>query len=85
VLSVDHPTADAVEGERFNKEDVPHVRVNLYRGTVTIEFPLHSFSDYISPTLLNYFEIVELKEATATDRDYQDGPNQLLYAARKKS
>jgi ubiquinone/menaquinone biosynthesis C-methylase UbiE len=84
VLSVDHPTADAVEGEKFTLNGVPHVRVKLFRGTVTIEFPFHIMSHYISPEFLKHFELLSMEEPIATDREYQDGPNCLMIAARKK-
>jgi ubiquinone/menaquinone biosynthesis C-methylase UbiE len=84
IMSVDHPTADMVEGEKFQLDGVTHVRVKLYRGTVTIEFPLHNFSDYISPAFLTLFELIRFEEPTALDREYQEGPNMMLIAARKK-
>lgn len=81
---VDHPLADAVEGEHFIKDDVPHVRIKLYRGKVIIEFPIHNFSDYFSPFFFEHFELLEVVEHTAKDREFQVGPNVLAYVAQKR-
>ncbi len=84
VFAVDHPTADRVEGERFMVGSREYVRIKLYNGSVVVEFPLHDFSDYFSPTFLKHFELLKIAEPIGTDREYQAGPNALLFAARKK-
>lgn len=81
---VDHPVADYVEGERFQKNGSTYVRIKLYKGKVSIEFPLHNFSDYFSPTFFKHFELQEVVEHTGTDREFQAGPNALGYLAIKK-
>lgn len=84
VEMVDHPVADYVEGEQFLKDSVTHVRIKLYKGSVTIEFPIHNFSDYFSPTFFKLFDLKEVVEHTGTDREFQSGPNALGYTAIKK-
>lgn len=81
---VDHPLADAVEGEKFVKNGVPHVRIKLYNQSVTVEFPQHNVSDYLSRYFLQNFELTDFTEHTGTDREFQAGPNALGYAAIKK-
>lgn len=84
VQMVDHPLADAVEGERFLVDGTQYVRIKLYNGSVTVEFPLHNFSDYFSPSFFKFFELKEIVEHTGTDREFQAGPNALGYVAQRK-
>jgi len=72
-----------MEGEQFIKDNIPHVRIKLYRGKITLEFPLHNFSDYFSVFFLKSFELQEIVELTGSDRTFK-GPNILAYTAQKK-
>jgi len=84
VQVVSHPTADAAEPERFEKDGRIYVRIALYNGSVVIEFPLHTIEEYFSSAFNEYFELEKREDFTGKDRAYQEGPNTLAFVAVRK-
>jgi len=69
VFVAEHPFIDLFRSEckEYGKQEM--ITIKLYDGTVSLTFPTHTLTDYISPMFCSLFKIEELSEYAGTDAE----------------
>ncbi len=61
VLAMRHPFSDLSETDRYIRNGMDYVNPIVYEA-VPIEHPFHAIEDYLSPTFVTLFDLLEVKE-----------------------
>lgn len=82
LLIVSHPIFDAFTISRTREQ---LVAVKLYEGKVTVTFPPHNLTDYLSKEFLQLFNLKELSESASIDAENPERiPETLFIVAEKR-
>lgn len=82
LLIVSHPIFDAFTISRTREK---LVLVKLYDGKVTVTFPPHNLTDYLSEEFLQLFNLIGLAESASIDAENPDRiPETLFITAQKR-
>ena len=76
LLVVSHPTYNVVYKMKSGEKVIS---VKLYGGKVTVKFPNHEMSEYLSETFFSLFDLKELSESNSVDAENPDKVPETLY------
>jgi SAM-dependent methyltransferase len=72
VLVVPHPLRDFMLQKKKAWGEKEILEVALYDGEVTVQYPTHTFAEYISPDFLAGFQLVHFQEGAQSDEYAED-------------
>ncbi|QQG49652.1 MAG: class I SAM-dependent methyltransferase [Candidatus Berkelbacteria bacterium] len=81
LLAVSHPIFDTFTISRTREA---LVAVKLYGGKVTVTFPPHNITDYLSEEFMQLFDLKELDESASIDAENPEQIPETLFITAKK-
>lgn len=84
VIITAHPFKDAQFSRKNRRTGQRVVRYPLFNGKISMEYPAHELSEYLSPLFFNYFQLLDIDEEPAEEREHNNIPGYLGIHARLK-